>query len=150
MSMEYSELLPDKELVQKLIALSSSWEDEQSCRGYVKNSAEEITGNRVFAARINGEIIAYLFGNTETAAHSTSVMPQGTVYFEVDELYVRPEYRSSGIGRQLFRLMEDTVRNERCEFILLSTSSKNYKSILHFYIDELGMDFWSARLFKKI
>jgi len=36
------------------------------------------------------------------------------------------------------------------EFIMLSTATKNYKSILHFYIDELGMDFWNARLFKKI
>ena len=27
---------------------------------------------------------------------------------------------------------------------------KRLAGILHFYIDELGMEFWSARLFKKI
>ena len=35
-------------------------------------------------------------------------------------------------------------------FLMLSTATKNYKSILHFYIEELGMDFWSARLFKRL
>ncbi len=34
--------------------------------------------------------------------------------------------------------------------IFLSTAVKNYKSILHFYIDELGMEFWTARLYKKV
>ena len=34
--------------------------------------------------------------------------------------------------------------------IMLIAAAKNYRAILHFYIDELGMDFWSARLFKKI
>jgi hypothetical protein len=36
------------------------------------------------------------------------------------------------------------------QFIVLSTASKNSKAILHFYLDELGMQFWSARLFKRI
>jgi hypothetical protein len=34
--------------------------------------------------------------------------------------------------------------------MMLTTATKNFRAILHFYIDELGMDFWSARLFKKI
>jgi hypothetical protein len=45
--------------------------------------------------------------------------------------------------------MEQTV-SEDAEFILLSTATKNWKAIFHFYLDELGMDFWSARLYKKL
>ena len=30
------------------------------------------------------------------------------------------------------------------------TATKNFRAILRFYIDELGMAFWSARLYKKI
>jgi hypothetical protein len=33
---------------------------------------------------------------------------------------------------------------------MLSTATKNWKAIFHFYLDELGMKFWSARLFKKV
>ena len=63
--------------------------------------------------------------------------------------YVVPERRSQGIGRELFAFAEKTLAGE-AEQILLGTATKDWRRILHFYIEELGMDFWSARLFKKI
>ena len=33
---------------------------------------------------------------------------------------------------------------------MLSTATKNWRAILHFYIDELDMRFWNARLFRRI
>ncbi len=79
----------------------------------------------------------------------TSVMPEGTPYFEVVEIYVVPERRSRGIGKALFRHAENAVKEE-AEYVVLSTAVKNWKAIFHFYLDELDMRFWSARLFKKI
>ena len=76
-------------------------------------------------------------------------MPDGTPVFEVEELYVKPEYRSKGIGKMLFTYAESAVRNE-ADYIMLSTATKNWRAIFHFYLDELGMEFWSARLFKKV
>lgn len=77
-------------------------------------------------------------------------MPAQTTYFEVEELYVKPAHRSRGIGRRLFMLLEETMKGEGVEYILLSTATKNYRAVLHFYIDELEMQFWNARLFKRI
>jgi len=54
-----------------------------------------------------------------------------------------------GIGRRLFEKAEKAVSAET-EFILLSTATKNWEAIFHFYLDELGMEFWSSRLFKKV
>ena len=65
------------------------------------------------------------------------------------KLYVRPDRRSRGIGEALFRHAEDAVRSE-ADFMVLSTATKNWKAIFHFYLDELDMRFWSARLYKKI
>jgi ribosomal protein S18 acetylase RimI-like enzyme len=76
-------------------------------------------------------------------------MPEGTPYFEVEELYVTSKKRSQGIGEKLFSFAEDAVKAE-AEYMVLSTATKNWKAIFHFYIDELNMNFWSARLFKKI
>ena len=78
-----------------------------------------------------------------------AVIPKGTPYFEVEELYVVPERRSCGIGQSLFKYVEDVVKDE-AKYMVLSTATKNWKAIFHFYLDELDMQFWNARLFKKI
>ena len=138
------------ELLTKLIAMSADWEAENSTYGYRKNDRSDIEGNRIFLAEQDGEILGYLFGHKETSERASSIMTDGTPCFEIEELYVVPSRRSEGVGRALFRNAEQTVKTEGVELIMLSTATKNYKSILHFYIDELGMDFWSARLFKKL
>ncbi len=136
-------------LLEKLIALSKDWEAENSCHGYRANARADIEGNRIFLAEEDGKILGYLFGSVRASERQSSVMPDGTAYFEVEELYVVPERRREGVGRALFAHAEDAVREEAA-FILLSTATKNWRAILHFYLDELGMEFWSARLFKRI
>lgn len=136
-------------VLEKLIALSEAWAAEKSCFGYRVNERADIEGNRVFLAEEAGEVVGYLFGKTEQAEQMGAVVPDGTPYFEVEELYVVPEKRSRGIGAALFRFAEDAVRGE-AEIILLSTATKNWKAIFHFYLDELDMQFWNARLFKKL
>ena len=138
------------ELLEKLIAMSEVWEAENSTYGYRKNDRSDIEENRIFLAERDGEILGYLFGHEEKSERASSIMEDGTPYFEIEELYVVPSHRSEGIGRSLFHFAEQAVKTTGIEFIMLSTATKNYKSILHFYIDELGMDFWSARLFKKL
>ena len=76
-------------------------------------------------------------------------MPDGTPFFEVEELFVLPSHRREGIGASLFRHAEDTVRGE-AQYTVLSTATKNWQSVFRFYLDELDMSFWSARLFKKL
>ena len=95
-------------------------------------------------------ILGYLFGRTEKTERRNTLMDAGTPYFELEELYVVPSHRSAGIGRRLFALAEEAARKEGLGHILLSTATKNWKAILHFYIEELGMAFWSARLFKAL
>ena len=136
-------------VIETLIALSRDWEAEDSCHGYRANSRESIEGRRVFLAEEGGRVVGYLFGKPFRAEKASSIMPQGSACFEVEELYVIPERRSRGIGRALMAALEAAVKGE-AEYVMLSTATKNWRAILHFYIDEAGMDFWSARLFKKL
>ncbi len=133
----------------QLIAFSKDWEAEQSCYGYRANTHEDIAGNRIFLAEEDGQAIGYLFGHVFLSQNATSVMPEGTPCFEVEELYVIPSMRSQGVGAALFRHAAAALSGE-AEYLMLSTATKNWRAILHFYIGELGMEFWSARLFKKI
>lgn len=137
------------DVIDKLIALSKEWEKENSCHGYRANKKEDIEGNRVFLAEEDGEVLGYLFGKTFTSKKMSSVIPDGEVCFEVEEIYVAPTHRSKGIGTALFKYVENALKNEAV-YIVLSTATKNWKAVFHFYIDELDMNFHSARLFKKI
>ena len=137
-------------VLAKLIAMSEDWENENSCHGYRKNGREDIEPNRIFLAERDGEIVGYLFGNETKAERTSSVIAANTPYFELEEIYVVPTHRSEGVGRALYQFAEEKLKGEGLEYIMLSTATKNWRSILHFYIDELDMEFWNARLFKKL
>ena len=139
----------DEEVAERLIALSKAWEEEDSCWGYRANRREDIEGNRVFLAEEDGDVLGYLFGRICRSENMQSVMPENTPFFEVEELYVVPARRREGIGAALFRHAEDAVRRD-ARFMVLSTATKNWRAVFHFYLDELDMVFWSARLFKEI
>ncbi len=146
-NMTIQEVEPTGKLLEQLIALSWDWEAENSSHGYRKNTPADIEGNRVFVAFEEGAVIGYLFGHEEVIEKATSVYPAGTTSFELEELYVKPRYRNRGVGRALFQYVEKELAG-KVDMILLGTATKDFRSILHFYIDELGMEFWSARLFK--
>lgn len=147
--MTIQEMEPTGALLEQLIALSEDWEAENSSHGYRKNTPADIEGNRVFVALEEGAVVGYLFGHEEVIEEATSVYPAGTASFELEELYVKPRYRNKGVGMALFRYAEKELAG-KVDMILLGTATKDFRSILHFYIDELGMEFWRARLFKRM
>ena len=149
MRMKIHEVELTEAILAKLIRFSEDWTAENSCYGYRPNERADIEGNRIFVAEDDGDIVGYLFGRSSKSAQMQSVMPEGTPVFEVEELYVVPERRSRGIGEKLFHFAEETLSTE-VEYIVLSTATKNWRAIFHFYIEEMDMTFWSARLFKKI
>ncbi len=147
--MRIHEVQLDDNVLSLLIRLSEDWTAEDSCFGYRPNDRSDIEGNRIFLADEDGITVGYLFGKVYQSEKMKSIMPEGTPYFEVEELYVIPEKRSQGIGEKLFHFVEEAVKYE-AGYMVLSTATKNWKAIFHFYLDELDMTFWSARLFKKI
>ena len=139
----------NEEVLDQLIRFSEDWAAEDSCYGYRSNEKSDIEGNRIFFAEDGNTVIGYLFGKVYQSEQMKSIMPEGTPYFEIEELYVVPGRRSEGIGSKLFKYAEGTVKPE-AEYLVLNTATKNWKAIFHFYLDELDMTFWSARLFKRI
>ena len=138
-----------EDVLNELIRLSEEWEQEKSCYGYRKNEPSDIAGNRIFLACVGSIVAGYLFGHIEKSEKANSIMPDGTAFFEIEELYVRPEHRNKGIGKRLFDCAEKKIAGE-ADYLMLSTATKNWKAIFHFYIDEMDMHFWSARLYKQI
>ena len=135
--------------IKRLLKLSLMWEKEDSCYGYRANTEDDFQDCYILAAYDN-ELIAYIFGKEEIQDKQTSVIDKNMHYFEIEELYVHPSYRSSGIGKQLMESLEKELKKKGLEMMMLSTATKNWKAIMHFYIDEIGMNFWSAKLYKRL
>lgn len=148
--MQIGELKPNDAQLERLIALSEDWAAENITYGYGPNTRESILSCRIFAAEEKGEILGYLLGQEQRVEQPCAVMPQGVRCFEIEDLYVAPAHRNKGIGRALYDFAEQQAKKEGCGYIRLSTATKDYQRILHFYIDELGMKFWTAVLFKQL
>lgn len=145
---EYEIKSLDSDTTQQLIELSKLWVEEDCSYGMVANEAPDLT--EPLAVAVDGDrIVGYIFGHFYKQQRSTSCIEIGSDCFSVDELYVLPQYRSRGIGKRLYKMMEDLVK-EKCSYMTLTTSTKNYKAILKLYIEELGMRFHSAFLIKDI
>lgn len=145
----YQEVELTEELLQKLIDCSVQWEAENSCWGYRANTKEDIEGRRIFLAYEEEQIIGYLFGISEVLPKQQADMPAGARVFHVEELYMTPSCRNQGIGKGLFQYAEGKLKEE-VDYLVLSTATKNWKAILHFYLEELDMRFWCATLYRRI
>ena len=137
----------NENLTKTLLDYSKIWETEDSCYGYHANAESDLEGRDIFVAYDGEKAAGYLFGIHTNAKENSQAIPAGTPIFEIEEIFVLPEYRSHGIGGMLFEKCESEITD--VEYFTLSTGTKNYKSIMHFYIEMMGMTFRSARLFKK-
>ena len=135
--------------IKRLLELSLMWEKEDSCYGYRANTEDDFQDRYILAA-YDDELIAYIFGKEEIQEKQTSVIDKNMHYFEIEELYVHPSYRSRGIGKQLMESLEKELKKKGQGMMMLNTATKNWKAIMHFYIDEIDMNFWSARLYKHL
>ena len=146
MKYEFKEL--DETTLRDLIELSKKWVAEDCSYGMVANTAKDIQ-KPLCVAVDNNKIIGYVFGHFYTMENKSSYIDIGSNCFSVDEIYVLPEYRNQGVGKELFKQMEKRVKDS-CLYVTLSTSTKDYKKILHFYVEELDMNFHSAFLIKSL
>lgn len=145
----YREARLTEDLISVLSELSEGWEAEKITPGYYANDREHIVKNRVFLAESEGIILGYLMGAAYIQQESRGCVPKDKSCFEIEELYVVPEYRGRGIGSSLFEFACGVIKAD-AEYITLNAASWDWKSLLHFYIEEMGMDFRSARLYKSL
>lgn len=139
------------EALAEVIALSQDWEQENITWGLRANTEEDLAGMRIFAAYEGDRLTGYAAVSASATERPYSMVPTvGTRCWEIEELYVIPEMRGRGVGRALYMHAEEKAREDGAEFVFLSTATKDYRRILKFYIDEMGMEFWNARLFKKL
>lgn len=144
------ELLKEKpnEIIDQLVKLSNEWVLEKCSPSYKENDEDYYLGKELFIAEKDNEIIAYALGEIKVLKEETSYNLVGEKAFELDELYVTKEYRNMNIGSQLFKYLEDTIRDSVDLIGVIATSSM-YEDLLRFYIKDLELEFNHALLVKR-
>ena len=138
----------NEKTVARLIELSQKWVDEDNCFGMVTNTKDDLK-EPCFVALDNDVIVGYGFGHFYLLEKKVTPIQKGAKCFEIDEIYVLPAYRSKGIVKQLFSLLEKEA-TENADYITLATSNKDYKKVLKFYAEDNKMTFHSAFLTKDL
>lgn len=134
--------------VAQLIELSKVWDEENITLGYRANERSDLF-EPCYIALDGNRIIGYTFGRYVKRETKISNIEAGTEVFYVEELFVLKEYRSQGIGKKLFEALEKEIK-EKVNYITLSTSTKDYKRVMKFYDEVLGMYFHDAFFIKEI
>ena len=138
----------DDRNIKAVIALSKEWESEDLTYGYCANDKNDLIGNDLFLAYSDAQIIGYLFGKCSVLNEAITPIDKGSKCFDINEIYVKEKYRSQGIGKALFEYTEN-YHKQNVDYITLSTATKNYKSILYFYIEKMDMSFGLQSYLKK-
>lgn len=134
----------------QLEKLSKQFANENCCNGIIADNQDYFSDKNVAVCVVNNQIVAYAYGELETEIKPKSYASVGDKYFYLDEIFVDPKFRSLGYGKKLYAFLEDYAKQNGAKTIRTNAVSKNYVKLLNFYINELGMDFWSAFLVKKI
>lgn len=144
---EYTKATLTDDVIKQLIVLSKRWVEEDCSFGMRANTKEDLK-EPLYIAKDGDQIVGYIFGHFYIKENKTSYIEVGSQCFEIDELYVLPSYRNKAIGTTLFKMLEEEVM-DKADYITLASSTKDYKKILKFYVEDNDMTFHSAYMIKK-
>ena len=131
-------------------ALSKEFEKENITYGLIGDEVDHYYNKDIFIAIDNNIVIGYAYGSFELKDKDTSFYKKDDKSYYLEEIYVKKDFRSKGIGTLLFKACEKYAKNNGALWIELSTSTKDYAKALNFYIKMMGLNYWSSYLIKKI
>ena len=97
-------------------------------------------------AESDGCIVGYVNGSVQ-ANETVKVLPKQQTYLEVENIYVRPEFRNMRVGGDLLERLLEVAKQNGIERFVVSTVSKDIDGILRFY-RSYGFKPWYVELFK--
>ena len=134
--------------VDEVARLQAGWAEEDITYGQIPASPQEIAdklGPFFYVALKDGRISGFVYGS-ERVSEGLAVIPEGERYVEIDELYVRPEFRNGGLGGTLIETLLRAARDHGIERFKVYSAAKEFDRILAFYRSH-GFKPWYAEMF---
>ena len=135
---------------KSLAVLSEKFAKENCCNNILADNESYYFDKEVAVAVVDGKIVGYCYGEIKKEAQKTSYSNVVDKYYNLEEIYVLPKFRSAGFGGELFKFIESYAKALGCKTLRLNAVNKDYNKMLNFYINKLGMKFISAYLVKTL
>ncbi len=137
--------------IAAILSMQEDLTSEGAIWGYGSDSVE-VWNNRdldwLFLAIDGCESVGFIYCE-ERPYEGECVFPEGSRILEIIELYVRPQSRHSGIGRQLVKTVQSKAKAAGFSHMRLYSAAKRFDDILAFYRD-CGFSPWYLEMVKPI
>ena len=97
-------------------------------------------------AASDAQVVGYIHGAVQRAT-PIEILPAQEPYVEIENIYVRPEFRSQKVGSALLERLLEVARHEGIQRFVVGTRSTQTDAILRFYRSH-GFAPWSIQFFR--
>ena len=139
--------------VDEVLQLDRQWEEENIAREFVFVSREEFIADLerfqtfFLVAESNGSLVGYINGSVRLSREGVAVIPEQEPYLEIENIYVKPDFRNRHIGGKLMERLLEVAEQNGIQRFLVATDSKDMDKVLNFYRRH-GFQLWYVRMFK--
>lgn len=124
--------------VNALRRLSALWEAEGCTRGYPAfregddRPAKWFESGYLWVAEHEGGVVGFVAGVVKTG-HGSVFKPEGEEYLHIHELYVHPDHRRRGVGRQLVNAILQQAAEAGIYRSIVASGNVDWESTYRFY-----------------
>lgn len=118
-----------------IVSLQQQWSKEEITYGFIpadKSYLETKLGKYFLVAELDNEIVGFVYGTVNKAENMT-VIENGELYIEIDDIYTTLNNRGSNIGTLLLDKILEVAKENGIERSLIYSSTKDMDSIIKFY-----------------
>lgn len=133
-----------------VLALSDALIAEGCCNGMKPDTLDDLRGWVIHVAEADGQLVGYAYGEEAESRWSVGACRKGERFYDLEMLYVSPNHRGKGVGKALYEAELCRARSLNVSQIRLTAVNRDWKRLMHLYIDELGFAFWTATLYHDL
>jgi GNAT superfamily N-acetyltransferase len=131
--------------------LQEEWAREEITYGFGPQDEAGLRralGPYFLVAEAEGELAGFITGS-ENVSDGAAVIPAGTAYLEVNDLYVVPRLRRKRIGGMLLDRLLVEARRDGLGKALVYSATKDVRGVLKFY-EGHGFRPWFVQMFQDL